>query len=318
VLKKTYAYPLRTVLVLGARDEPVCRLNLCVVRGLFGTRLVSLPFSDYGGPLMRDANLSEISSTLATAIDSLALEYNASYILFKSTEHDLPNYLAPRGYDPIHHLGTYIVSLNDRPSEIERKFHTSVRRRAKRIARDGMEFVDEQGETSIKRFYQVYLRDMRRHGSPPHSLKYFQAIWKEFGSSGGWKLFSCKNGDENLGYALHFLYGKTVLFYVGVWPGRARKMGVAPFLIANSIRFFAEEGYQLYDFGRTPHPSAESLFKQSFGGEYRSQNALVKSFNGGRNLAPSNWRYRVLSSLLWYTPLSLLSRIGPQIKEQLE
>ena len=60
---------------------------------------------------MRDANLSEISSTLATAIDSLALEYNASYILFKSTEHDLPNYLAPRGYDPIHHLGLTLLAL---------------------------------------------------------------------------------------------------------------------------------------------------------------------------------------------------------------
>jgi len=318
VLKETYGYRFQTVTVFGDDKETVCRLSLCIVKGIFGTRLVSLPFSDYGGPVSRNLDLFRIGSALSEAIDSLATEHTARYVLFKSTSPRLAQILLSRGFKMIDNLGTYVVDLNRPFSEIESWFEGDVRRRVRKGAQDGLEILNERDEDSIEEFYKVYLGDMKRHGSPPHNRRYFKWIWRTFGQSGELRLVRCKYHGNAIGFALHLLHKHTALFYMGVWPGNARKMGVPAFLMANSIKSFSEDGYRVYDFGRTFCPSGEAAFKQSFGGNYRSQNSLVRIYDGDEFLEQSNWKYRTLSNVLRVTPLTLLGKIGPMLKQQLE
>src|SRR2546430_6313601 len=180
VLKETYGYRIQTVTVFGDDKETVCRLSLCIVKGIFGTRLVSLPFSDYGGPLSRERDTFQIGSALSEAIDSLAAEHTARYVLFKSTSPGLAQTLLSRGFKMIDNLGTYIVDLNRPFSQIESCFDSDVRRRMRKGAQDGLEILNERDEDSIAEFYRVYLHDMKRHGSPPHNRRYFMRIWKTF------------------------------------------------------------------------------------------------------------------------------------------
>jgi len=304
--------------VFGDNRAPVCKVSLCVVKGIFGTRLISLPFSDYGGPLSDNTNLFEIGLTLSKAVDFLAVEHSARYVLFKSASLGLAQVLLSKGFNTIRNLGTYVVDLNRPFSEIESGFAKDVRRRMRKGEQDGLEILDQQDDDSIEEFYSIYLRDMKRHGSPPHNRRYFKRIWKTFGQSGELRLVGCNYQGNTIGFALHLLYKHTALFYMGVWPGNARRMGVPAFLIANSIKSFSEGGYRIYDFGRTVYPSSEAAFKQSFGGNYRSQNSLVRIYNGDEFLEQSNWKYRTLSNVLRVTPLALLGKIGPMLKQQLE
>lgn len=281
VLRETYDLHSKIITVHEKGTSPVCSLTVCVADGLLGTRLVSLPFSDYGGPITtREGNLYEIGEVLSNALDSLALETHARYVLFKSTPPDLAALMEPRSFTRLGRIGTFAVKL-DRPiQEIEKQFDKDIQRRIRKGIQDGLRMTDEHDIESVNGFYELYLRDMRRHGSPPHDRKYFENIFRTFEASGLIKLFGCRFQGRMLGYVLHLLYKDTALFYVGVWPGKARQMGVAPFLIGNSIRFFSEEGYRVYDFGRTICPSGESRFKESFGATYRSQNSLVKIYAG--------------------------------------
>ena len=318
VLKETYGYEPRTISLYAGKDNRVCQLNLCVVHGVFGTRLVSLPFSDYGGPLSRDADPLSVVRTLSHAIDTLASESDARYVLFKSTIPELARPLMAQGFQYIEELGNFIVRLGRPFSQIEQQFENDVRRRTRKGNQDGLQVTAVNDANSIEEFYEVYLRDMRRHGSPPHAKKYFDKVWEKFEHSNELRLIGCEFKSKKIGYALHLLHRGTALFYMGIWPGEARSMGVPPFLIANSIRTFAEEDYQFYDFGRTHNPSGEYSFKASFGGEYRSQFSLIKFYRGENYLEPSNWKYRTLSAFIRHMPLKLLGWIGPRVKEQLE
>ena len=318
VLKESYGYETRTISLYSGATDLICSLNLCVVRGMFGTRLVSLPFSDYGGPMMGALDPSSAAPALAEAVDALADRCGARYVLFKSTIPELVGPLVSRGFELIEQLGTFIVPLRLPFSDIEEGFEEDVRRRVRKAVQDGLELTSDRGEEDIKRFYELYLRDMKRHGSPPHKKKYFEKIWEKFGGSNQLRLLGCELKGKIMGYALHFLFQETALFYMGILPGTARRFGVAPFLIANSIRTFAVEGYKFYDFGRTTRGSGEYSFKESFGGEYHSLESLTKIYSGERYLEPGDWKYKTLSALLRRMPLRLLRSIGPRIKEQLE
>ncbi len=122
VLKETYGYEPRTISLYAGKDNRVCQLNLCVVHGVFGTRLVSLPFSDYGGPLSRDADPLSVVRTLSHAIDTLARESDARYVLFKSTIPELARPLMAQGFQYIEELGNFIVRLGRPFSQIEQQF----------------------------------------------------------------------------------------------------------------------------------------------------------------------------------------------------
>ncbi|NIM97899.1 MAG: peptidoglycan bridge formation glycyltransferase FemA/FemB family protein, partial [candidate division Zixibacteria bacterium] len=191
VLCRTYGYT-RYYVVAKDRDNIVGAFPLLYVKSLiFGKRLISLPFVEYAGPLLKHG----VRSSKAQRILSHLMEYTttlkgllkADYVEVRQPPQRLSTLLPSFGFTPVHRHVTFRIDLTKDESELWAGLKKKARNSLRKAVKAGVE-IDEVDAAGLKPYYDLYLDAQKKHGSPPHSFAFFQNLYDTFRSDGSLRM----------------------------------------------------------------------------------------------------------------------------------
>ncbi len=214
----------------------------------FGRRLISQPFSEYGGFLLdADLNSDEFSEIVQQVKDFLAgrqLRALEMHGRFGITIPDWPDCLTNSNYQSLAFLPL------DRPvDELWNKVITyQVRKAVQKDQRSDVEVIERSDEDTIVRdFYPLYLSSMKRLGVPPHGIQYYLRCRAAFGDR--MKIFWALHKGKPISGLLGFSCGKRVSIINIVSNETFWEVRPNDLIHWEYIKWAHSAGFQYFDFG---------------------------------------------------------------------
>lgn len=315
--RELYGYELRAF-SLNRGTAAIGGFYCAVVRSpFFGTRLLSLPFSDEPGLWLKpgaalaEGEAAALRASLASALDELAAETGAVYAELRGAD-----LLFPEGTADGLFTGSapYLRLLLDTalPYETLRAgFHVNLLKNLRKA--DKFVTVRETREPAdFGAVYGIYLRQMRLFGSPPLPAAHFERLLGE----GLGRLFIAS--VEGRPAAFLFALQWDGVFFADVNAGLPELETFFPKikLFDETIRLACREGLRRYDFMRTRPGSGVHEHKKKWGGKEVPVRYYFRAYKKGidAGLDPEQGRFALPRLLLKFAPLPLLKAAGPLLR----
>jgi FemAB-related protein (PEP-CTERM system-associated) len=293
---------------LTAEDagETVGVLPLVMLRSrLFGRRLVSMPFLDYGGVLAEPGVATDlVDAALDTARDLGALSLGLRQ--FEPT--DLP-------YPVVDDRVTMLLPLTTEEA-VWKALPSERRNRVRKGEKNGLQAA-WCGPEALDAFYRVFAVNMRDLGSPVHSRGFFRAMLEEL--PGTARVLVVRDRDARVvGAAVCLFFRDTIMV---PWVSSLREAFVlCPNFVLywEVIRFGCRNGYRVLDLGRSLRNAGTFEFKRQWGA---APHALPWIFiDRDPRAAPpvdrDRSRFDRLVALWQHLPLAVANRVGPWVRRQ--
>lgn len=230
-------------------------LPLFLVRCLpFGRAFVSTPLAVYGGLCADDA---ESRDALLYHAQSLAQEWRVRYVELRQQE-------PVRGL-PVKELYVTFRKEIDRDPE---KNMAAIPRKQRRMIRQGDKhglYARIGGEEFLQDFYRIYAHSVRNLGTPVFPYKLFQLFLQEFGPA--CRICAVFRHGKMLAGVMTFFFRDQVLPYYGGSLLEARQYAVNDYMYWQLMCYAAEQGYRVFDFGRSKKGTGSYDFKRHWGFE---------------------------------------------------
>ena len=303
ILKKTYNLD-SLYLGIKIKNQIVSVCPFIITNFLFKKKAISFPYLCSGGVLVND----EISKRFAENIYAEYLYNNKiSYVEF-------------RFIDKSNKTSSYVSSRINLPSSKEiywNSLKSNHRRKIKKAEKNDFKFVIKK--TNTFEYYQIYLRGLKKHGVPPHSINLFHNVLKYF------------KDQVNVLQVTHA--NKIIASMVLI---SCNKSISAPFIFSNpkylnnlcnyylyweAINFAIENNYEYFDLGRSISNSGNEKFKNMWNAKSTplcthvfDEKKLLKSSTTSIN-SYFKLQYRIISSIWSNMPLLIHSNIGPKLRK---
>jgi len=288
-------------------------LPLFLVRSiLFGRSVVSIPLGVYGGPI---ATSHAVERLLLDKAEEIAYAHDAKYLEVRGNPFGHPDgSVEADSPDSFKNKDLYVTFLADIDPDPAVNL-SRVPRKQRRMIRQGekyqLKFIVDQSR--LRDCYDVYAASVRNLGTPVYPYSYFRNLADEFGDS--CKVFLVEQDNKTIAGVLTFFHRNQVLPYYG--GARRECFHLAPndFMYWELMRYSAENGYRIFDFGRSKIGSGSFDFKRHWGFEARPLPYAVRAINGHTipDTSPRNpklqWAIRVWRNL----PLGVTNTLGPHI-----
>jgi len=280
-------------------------LPLFLVKGLVsGKRLISIPFSVYGG----------------VCADSIQIEKKLIGKAVEEADRLNVNYLECRHLikkeNPLQTKITYTTFFLDLSRDIDvifKGFRKSLRRQINKSMDHN--FKIDFSSKDIQSFYQFYSKCLKRFGTPVQSFGWFHALFTRFPDSH----FIAQVKLENKVIAAFLMrkYKGVVSEIVGNDLPEYRYLNPNLYLQWKLIEYSWKNHYRTYDFGRSIKTSGTYHFKLGWGAvphkmyyQYYVRRGRIP------DLSQSNSK-RILFSKFWrYLPLGMANTLGPVIRNR--
>ena len=232
---------------------PLMEVKSC----LTGRRGVSLPFSDFTGPLWSDATKAPL---VYQAVLNFATERGWKHIEVRGGTIPSAGAQAFLTYD------THQLDLRQGIESIERRLDPSVRRAIRKAERSRIEVTVERSLSAMAEFYKLHGRTRRRHGLPPQPFVFFKAIATHLIECGLGEIVLAKLAGVPVAGAVFLRSGGQVIYKFGAsdsehWPLRPNHL-----VMWNAIQHYTGSGCRELHFGRTSqNDEGLSRFKTSWG-----------------------------------------------------
>jgi len=222
---------------------------------LFGNRMVSQAFSNYGGPLAR--NPLALNALYEKAVE-LATENGCQSIEFRNVD-PLPFDLHLRK-DKI----TMYLPLKPEPDELWGSFDPKVRNQVRKAEKSGL-VASSGGSELLNDFYRIWTIRMRQLGTPCYPRKLFQGILDTFPDNT--RLFVVRPDKATVGGTFVYSYkglvqirwAATLVEYNNLCPNNLLYWSV--------MKHYCLSGASCFDFGRTTTDSSQHKFKKQWGAQ---------------------------------------------------
>ncbi len=279
-------------------------LPLTLIRSrLFGNRMISQAFSNYGGPL---AENEAASRALYERAIELSEEKKCESMEFRNIE-PLP-YDLHRRTDKV----TMCLQLTSDPAELWRSLRPQIRNRVRKAEKAGLMAVTG-GSEMLADFYRIWTRRMHQVGTPCYPRKLFSAVLKTFPDDS--RIFLVHLNGTPVG-------GLFVYSFNGLAQSRwgavlTEYNDISPNYLLNwaAMEHFGASGAQWFDFGRSTVGSGQHVFKKRWGAK---QIPLAYQYwtSPGHNLSiakPDNPKYAARVETWKKLPLWFTRLAGPYI-----
>lgn len=271
------------------------------VPSLFGT-VITTPFGEYGFPLI-DGESDPVLQALAESTAPLE-----ALVLKESHWSETTGY-ATAGFGGVE-TGICLQLDVERPFEAVREdsFTGGARRNVRKARENGVTI--REGD-SFDAYYRLYLATMRRLGSPPFPLAFFEALCRELAENV--TVLLAVHDGRVIGGLFAFEYGARCLVWGNVSEPAEWERKPNDLLYAEIIRRACESDVSVVDFGRNEPESNVHTFKTEFGGEETQLTSLV--YPPGRSDVASIEGYKRAAPLARrLAPLIANRTIGPRLK----
>jgi len=294
--------------LLAERGDAICGvLPLVEVRSvLFGRALISLPFCAYGGPAAVDGGADDL---LIDAAVELARSLRAAHLELRNREAKRPDW--PRQDLYVTFRKPILADAGANLLAIPRKQRAMVR---KGIAHGLRSVVHAEPDC----FFELYADNVHRHGTPPHSRRFFERIMSNFGSASEALIVNDAGGNAVSG-VLSFYFRDEVLPCFAGDTLRARELAANDFKYWDLMQRACERGVRIYDYGRSKRDTGPYAFKKNWGFEPTSLAYEYKLFTraGVPQNHPLNPKYRAFIAAWRRLPRKAANMLGPHIVRHL-
>jgi FemAB-related protein (PEP-CTERM system-associated) len=270
---------------------------------LFGDRLVSLPFVNYGGPL------AENESVRAALLDR-TVELGRSLGVSQIELRDLTP--PPRGWTCHTDKATLKLALPRTVDALLKGFGSKLRSQIKRAERDPYEVL-VGGIERVDDFYPVFAEVMHELGTPVYPRRFFTELLRRFPTS--CSIVVLRRKASSVAGAVLVHHGKKTLEIPWAATIAAEKPRATNMLLYSEVlKLGVQQGYETFDFGRSTVDSGPYRFKLQWGAQ---PIPLYWGLWPKRESIPargSRSTMRTAATRLWARlPLSLANRLGPLI-----
>ena len=242
VLSQTYGHQ-PFYLHLSQRSKLVALLPLMEVRScLTGRRGVSLPFTDFCGPLV----FGEMDAgRMWSEVSDFARERKWKYLELRGQG------TAPKSASPSVTFRRHTLDLRDGPEELLAGTTGAVRRAIRKAGANGLRVQIKRGRDAMVEFYRLHCQTRRRHGIPPQPLSFFLNIHREVIEAGLGFVVVAELESRPVAAAVFFHLEKNAIYKFGASDETRQELRGNNLVMWEGIRFLAENGFESLDFGRT-------------------------------------------------------------------
>jgi len=310
VLARSFQHVKPHYLALFDGDRIVAGLPLFEVRSwLTGNKLVSIPFATLCDALVSDPQqfriLLEASLVLMKKSRASFFELRtlASADMIKDERLGVQRYFQ-------HHF----LRLNGDPELLKKSFHrTCVRQKIQRARLCGVQIRLADHEQDLKDFFSLYLMTRRRLELPTQPYEFFKAIWDVYMPSGRVNLLIAEHEGRPVAGLINFKFKDRISAEFAASDAAALNMGPNHLLFWETIRTACQEGFKVFDFGRT-NPTNQDLmdFKRRWGSEsialshFYYPRELCEKVNGKQ----STWKFRLAKKMCVKSPDYAFEALG--------
>ena len=308
-LQETYSFDPLLYVCTNDRTEGLTGVfPLFLVRSLLtGTRVVSLPFSDYSGPLCNESFLKD------EMVSQLLEKFNrrVKYIEIRG------DISGSAGFSCHNHYKRHVLKLSSDVSEVLNKIDKrTIQYSIRRARKSGVEIVDESNRHGMEEFYRLNRLTRKKHGVPVQSKKFFEKIHEHIISTGNGYLLLAKWEGRVIAAGL-FLTCRDTVYYKYSVSDPAYLTGKCPnhLMTMHAIERGCLAGFRFFDFGRTS-PDNEGLirYKEMWGAQsqdlpyyyYPHVKGATATEGGGES-------YRLVTRIWRLLPDSITDILGPML-----
>lgn len=278
-------------------------LPLFEVRGLLsGHVLISVPYGVYGGLCGIDP---EARKALLEEARRLAMRQRIKHIELRhlhNPEPDLPT------------KSLYVVFAKPIEADPDVNFE-AIPRKQRRMVRQGIThgLEAQRGWSALPRFYEIFVESRRRLGSPPFSMRLFEAMRDQFEKES--QLLTVWHQGRMVSGVISLFYQDRVMPYYGAALEEAFSLAVNDFMYWELMRESCLAGYRVFDFGRSREGTGPYDFKRHWGFEPEPLAYQYMLINGRDipNISPGNPRLRLFVGAWKHLPLAVTKWVGPAL-----
>ena len=316
VLCKTYQYQ-RYYFAVKRGQEILGVLPLIYIRSkIFANKLVSLPFAEYGGPLLTDSlDSSEIESTLAIfskTLSTLARLFRVDYVELRQPKFSLSLMVPTSVFTPLRRYLTFRVSLTKSESELWGNLDKKCRNATRKAIRSGVK-TREVDVDHISQYYHLYLDTEHRHGSPPHSEGFFRSVLDLFAQKRLRMMLAVFDGKA-IGGIMAFHFKKKLYWFNSVIDRKYATLNPTNLLLWHLIKWGVQNDCSMLDLGQTRREDGGIYhFKTGWGGCKVPLENHVLLMKNAEVPDPLQKKYLILSRLWSLLPQVFARQVGPSI-----
>ena len=289
---------------IARRDGRICgALPAFVVRSaLLGRHIISVPFLNSGGICATD---EECRAALVGESWQMLDTRRARHVELRCA------YPPPDGMPARQHKVRIVLDLPNTVDELWASLRSEIRNRVRRAEKEGLTV--EFGSSDVEGFYRVFAENMRELGVPAHPRRFFEEVLRRFGAS---ELVVVKDGPQTIGGAILLSFRDTV---EAPWISCSRShFEKCPnnLLYWEIMRRACEEGFRLFDFGRSSPNTGPAVFKMRWGARAEQlywHYVLPKGANLPGETGSANPKFRLASALWKRAPRALTDFMGPRL-----
>ena len=290
---------------------------------IFGNCLVSLPFVDGGGIL---ASCREGEEILLSEVIRLGRKTAASRIELRHERllascNDIGASCGESSRRPLQvatrsNKVRMLLSLPDSPEMLMKSFKSKLRSQISKPLKEGLTS-RTGGSELLEDFYKVFLVNMRDLGSPVHSMKLMRHVLGEFSECS--KIVVIYNAEEPVAAALVVGFNKVLR---NPWASSLRKYAsLSPnmLLYLRVLEYACDNGYQVFDFGRSSAGEGTYKFKEQWGAVPAPLYWHYISLDGKLPNPESSGKERFEKAMRYWQklPLVVTRVIGPSIRKHI-
>lgn len=274
---------------------------------LFGRILCSMPFVNFGGPVVD--NVAAEDALIDGAI-RVAEHERADYLEIRSTR------VCARQMPTERQKVSMSLELDPNPDVLWNAFKSKHRTAIRRAFKE--DFVVVAGKSELlDTFYNVMEQSWRVLGTPFYRKRYFQNILDTFGDD--IRIFVAYKNGQAVGTALNGHFKQTV---EGMWAGgipTSRSLQANYVLYWEMIKDACERGFKTFNLGRSTAGSGAEVFKKKWNAHPRQ---LYWQYHLNRvdsvpQLNPGNAKYDLPIAVWKRLPLSLTRLLGPILSKNI-
>lgn len=272
---------------------------------LFGHSLVSVPFFNYGGML---ASSVEARSKLLQAAVNIAKKLNVEHIEFRDCQKfsDLPAKQAKV---------SMLLNLPTTHDILWQNLGTKLRAQIKKAERNNLVVKIGKHEL-LNDFYKVFSQNMRDLGTPVYSKALFSNMLSS-NKTAHIALIYHNNKPVSCGFILG--WKNTMEIPWASTLRSANKLDANMKLYWEILKFTTEQGYELFDFGRSSKDANTYKFKKQWGAKphplywhyWLPNNEPLPEIN------PNNPKFKLMIAVWQKLPVWLANIIGPPVVKNL-
>jgi FemAB-related protein (PEP-CTERM system-associated) len=285
-------------------------LPLVLVRSrLFGDRLVSMPFLDYGGILVDADAGPDVSPVLfEAALDHAGARGAQSLGLRQFHRIGLPEPVSDDRVTMLLPLSTVDAAWKALPSER--------RNRVRKGEKNGLVTV-WGGAELLDGFYEVFAANMRDLGSPVHGRGFFRAMLAQLGETA--RVLQVREGTGRPVGAAVCLFFRDLIAVPWV-SSRRDAFALCPnfALYWEVIRYGCEGGYRTLDLGRSFKNAGTFEFKRQWGAAPHPLPWIFRDLVAGESpsVDQDSRRFQRMVEFWKRLPVPVANLVGPWVRRQ--